>query len=203
MNIKKISKIIAFIFVIAGLVLILGKRAWFPDFYNPMFMGVMAFVSAFLIFSSRLILRPGNPEQEKILDLIQISMVAGLSFGALGALGLFQLYKFGFQYDKLLHFLNPFVFTIAFAKSYEQWRKFSFKKSIILSIIIVFLIGVIWETYELVGDTLFKTKMLGLHGEFVTEDTIWDLTMNGFGIITAVAGLSIFRRKNSHYCYFN
>lgn len=202
MNIKKISKIIAFIFVIVGLFLVLGKRAWFPDFYNPVFMGVMAFVAAFLIFSSRLIFRPGNPEQEKILDLIQISMVAGLSFNALGALGLFQLYKFGFQYDKLLHFLNSFIFTIVLVKSYEQWRKFSFKKSIILSIIIIFLVGAIWETFEFVGDTLFKTQMLGQYGEFVTEDTIWDLAMNSFGIITAVAGLSICR-NNSRYCYFN
>ena len=202
MNIKKISKIIAFIFIIVGLFLILGKRAWFPDFYNPIFMGVMALVAAFLIFSLRLILRPGNPEQEKILDLIQISLVAGLSFNALGALGLFQLYKFGFQYDKLLHFLNSFVFAIVFAKSYEQWRKVGFKKSIILSIIIIFLIGTIWELYELAGDTWFKTQMLGQYGEFVTEDTIWDLAMNFFGIITAAAGLSICR-NNSRYCYFN
>ena len=129
-------------------------------------------------------------------------MVAGLSFNALGALGLFQLYKFGFQYDKLLHFLNPFVFTIVLAKSYERWRKFSFKKSIILSIIIIFLAGAIWETFEFVGDALFETKMLRLYGEFVTEDTIWDLAMNFFGIITAVAGL-IFCRNNSQSCYFN
>jgi len=36
-NIQKISKIIAIVFVIAGLVLILGKQEWFPEFYRHKF----------------------------------------------------------------------------------------------------------------------------------------------------------------------
>ena len=141
--------------------------------------------------------KPKDLEQKKILDLIQISMVAGLSLSTLGGLGLFKLYKFGFQYDKFLHFLNSFIFTIIIAKLYEQWRRFSFKKSIILSIIIIFFVGAIWEIYELVADTLFKTQMLGQYGEFITKDTIWDLAMNFFGIIIATSCLSILKNCKS------
>jgi len=36
-NIQKISKIIAIVFVIAGLILILGKQEWFPKFYRHKF----------------------------------------------------------------------------------------------------------------------------------------------------------------------
>ena len=197
MNIKKIGKIISLIFIIAGIILISGKREWFPDFYNPFFMGVMAFVSAFLVSSPRLFLKPNNPEQEKVLDSVQTGAILVLSLNALGALGLFQLYKLGFQYDRFIHFLNSFIFTIIFAKAYGQWFKASFEKSVILAMAIIFLVGAGWEIYEFVGDGLFKTEMAGIYGKFVTEDTFWDLIMNLLGIIVAAISLIVFRKKES------
>ncbi len=194
---RKISKTIILLFIIAGIVLISGKREWFPDFYNPFFMGVMAFVSAFLIFFPRLVFKPNNLEQEKILDSVQTGAVLVLSLNALGALGLFQLYKLGFQYDRFIHFLNSFIFTIIFAKAYGQWFKASFEKSVILAMAIIFLVGVGWEIYEFVGDILFKTEMAGIYGKFVTEDTFWDLIINSLGIIVASISLIVFRKKES------
>lgn len=195
MNVKKISKIIALVFVIGGFVLILGKRAWFPDFYNPIYNGAMAFVSAFLIVLPRLIFKSKDLEQEKILNLIQASAFITLSLSALGGLGLFQLYKYGFQYDKLVHFVDSFIFTIVIINLFHQWHKMSFKKSIILSIIIVFLAGIAWELYEFLADVLFGTQTLGFYGQYIVEDTIWDIIINCLGIIAAVVGLSIFRKR--------
>ena len=197
MNIKKISKIIAFIFVIAGLILILGKRAWFPNFYNPLYNGTMAFVSAFLILLPRLVFKPKDSEQEKMLNLIQVGALIVLSLSALGGLGFYQLYKYGFQYDKLVHFIASAIFTIVIVELYWPWHKVSFKKSVILSIIIIFVAGIAWELYEFSVDVLFKTEMLGIYGQYITEDTIWDIIMNCFGVIAAATGLGILKSHKS------
>lgn len=192
---QKIGRIIAVLFIVGGLILIFGKKIWFPEFYNPIFMGLMGFVSAFLVVSSRLFLKPKNQEQEKVLDMIQAGMVFGLVLNALGALGLFQLYKFGIQYDKILHFLNSFILTTIIIRSYEGWHGFAFEKSLFFSIMIVFFGGVVWEICEFLGDTLIGTQMLGHYGQFATRDTIWDMIMNWSGIILAVTGMKILKKK--------
>ncbi|MDP1629035.1 MAG: DUF2238 domain-containing protein [bacterium] len=187
---KEISKIIAVIFIIAGFILFFGKRGWFPDFYNPEFMGVVAFISAFLIISPRLIFKAADSGQQKILNLLQGSIVAGLSLNGLGALG---LYRADFGYDKILHFFVPLLFTIVIANFCRQWYKLTFKKSIILSMIIIFLAGLFWEFFEFFCDNLFNTKMLGYCGEFIVEDTVLDLIAGFFGIIGGV--LILFRKR--------
>jgi len=191
---KKIARIVSVLFVVGGLALLFGQRAWFPDFYNPIFMGLMGFVSAFLVCLPRLFLKPKNTEQEKVVDMIQAGITFGLVLGALGALGFFQLYEIGIQYDKIVHFLNSFIFTIVLTRSLQGWRNYDFKKSLSWSILIVFLGGIVWEGYELFGDTLFGTQMLGHYGEFITFDTNWDLIMNCLGIILGAVGLKIFKK---------
>ncbi|MHB9019451.1 MAG: hypothetical protein ACYC3G_01045 [Minisyncoccota bacterium] len=192
--IKRMGKIISILFIIGGMVLIFGKSDWFPDFYNPMFMGAMSFISAFLVVSSRIFLEPKDPQQEKVVDMIQAGMIFASVLGALGSLGLFQLYRIGIQYDKILHFLNSFILTIVLTRSFEIWKDFNFKRAITISIFIIFLGGIIWEIYELLGDTLFDTQMLGYYGKFVISDTVWDLVMNSFGIILGIFGLHIFKK---------
>ena len=192
---KKIAKIVSVLFIIGGSVLIFGKSDWFPEFYNPIFMGLMGFVSAFLVVSSRFFLKPKNQQQEKVLDMIQTGIVFGLVFSALGALGLFQLYKVGIQYDKILHFLNSFILTAIVIRSYEGWHGFGFEKSLSFSVMIVFSGGVVWEMYEFLGDTLIGTQMLGHYGQLAARDTIWDMIMNWSGIILAVTGMKILKKK--------
>lgn len=201
------GKFIAAVFIIAGLILIFGKREWFPDFYRPQFMGIIALLSAFLIVLPSLIFsaRGGfafgekpSPEElnkQKSLNLLQAVLVAGLALNSLGALGLFQLYKIGFEYDKLLHFVVPFLSVMAFSRFGLDWYGWSLKKSIILSTVLVILGGFFWEFFEFFGDRLFKTEMSGYYGKFIIKDTIWDLAMNFFGVIGGILSF-IFIKKH-------
>jgi len=158
-------------------------------------MGSMSFISAFLIVSPRVFLEPKNQQQEKAVDMIQAGIVFALVIGALGTLGLYQLYKVNFQFDKFVHFANSFIFSIVIIRSCEGWRGFSFGRSIFLAVTIIFLGGIAWEIYEFLGDNLFGTQMLGHYGEFITHDTIWDLIMNGLGMISGVLSLYFFENK--------
>jgi len=184
---KKASKFIAAVFIIAGLILIFGKREWFPEFYRPQFMGIIAFVSAFLIVLPSLIFQfPDDSLKQKTLIFFQNVLVVGLALNSLGALGLFQLYKIGFEYDKLIHFIVPFLSVMAFSRFGINWYGWSFKKSIILSVVLVILGGFLWELFEFFGDRLFKTEMSGYYGKFIVKDTVWDLAMNLFGVIGGI-----------------
>lgn len=196
-NIRKISKITAIVFVIAGLVLILGKQEWFPDFYRPQFMGVIALFSAFLIVSPRFIFEPSSEElnKQKSLNLLQAVLVVGLVLNSFGALGLFQLYKIGFEYDKFLHFVVSFISVMALSRFGFNWYGWSFRKSIILSAILVIFGGFLWEFFEFFGDSFFKTQMLGYYGKFIVKDTVWDLAINLFGVIGGIIALNFIKNK--------
>ena len=195
---KRTNKFIAAVFIIAGLILIFGKREWFPEFYRPQFMGIIAFVSALLIILPRFIFsarggsafsgKPSSEElnKQKSLNLLQAVLVVGLALNSLGALGLFQLYKIGFEYDKLIHFVVPFLSVIAFSRFGLDWYGWSFGKSIILAAVLVILGGFLWELFEFFGDRLFKTEMSGYYGKFIIKDTVWDLAMNLFGVIGGI-----------------
>lgn len=180
-------KIAIGIFVFVGLILFLGRKEWFPDFYNPKFMAMMAFISAFLIVLPRLIFKTNNDlKKQQSLNFLQAGLIIILALNGLGALGLFQLYRVGIQYDKLVHFIGPFIFIIIVSRFGFQWYKWSLKKSIILAAILVFIGGFIWELFEFFMDYLFRTQMLGQYGEFAFKDTIWDIIFNMFGIISGI-----------------
>lgn len=194
MNIGKISKIIAWIFIAAGFFLWFGPRAWFPDFYNPVYNGTMAFLSAFLIIAPRFIFIPKNQEQKEVVDLIQASIVIALVLSGLGGLGLFKFYEFGFQYDKLIHFLNTGLFMMAMVSLLNRWYKIGFKKSIVLSIVLIYSASIGWELYEYWSDIVWGTQMMGHYGQFIGEDTTGDVIMNCLGIIVAIVNLNILKK---------
>lgn len=184
---NKFVKFSIITFIIGGLILLFGKGEWFPEFYNPQFMGIMGLISAFLIVLPRLIFRQNQsyevkPRKIEALDFIQNSLAIVLLLNAAGALGLFQLYKVGFEYDKLLHFIVPAVSVFALVYFSFYWYQVKFGKSLFLAIISVFLLGFVWELFELFGDRNFGTEMLGYYGEFVNKDTFWDLALNVLGI---------------------
>ncbi|MDP3015232.1 MAG: hypothetical protein Q8N28_02360 [bacterium] len=195
-NIQKISKITAVVFIIAGLILIFGKQEWFPDFYRPQFMGVMAFISAFLIVLPNLIFKfPDDPLKQKTLIFFQNVLIITLLLNGLGELGFYQLYKIGFEYDKLLHFIVPFISVMALSSFGFNWYGWSFRKSIILSVVLVIIGGFLWEFFEFFGDRFFKTEMFGYYGKFIIKDTVWDLIMNFFGIVGGIIASNFIKNK--------
>ncbi|HUT96246.1 MAG TPA: hypothetical protein VMW82_01615 [Candidatus Paceibacterota bacterium] len=184
---KRYGEITASIFTLNGLVLFFGNRTWFPDFYNPKFMAMAAFASAFLIILPRLIYKvKDDPKKQQSLNLLEVSLIIGLGLSGLGGLGLFRLSEAGFEYDKLIHFLVPFIFTIVICYFGSQWYGWSFKKSVILGASLVFIGGIIWEIFEFLADTLLGTQMRGYYGEFIVKDTTLDMIFNMLGIISGV-----------------
>ncbi len=187
---NKFVKFSVIIFVIGSLILLFGKGKWFPDFYNPQFMGIIGLISAILIVLPSLIFTPSTSSwqapKQKALNLLQNVLVISLLLSAAGALGLFQLYKVGFEYDKILHFIIPSLFIIVITYFNYHWYGISFRKSLIIALILVTISGFLWELFELFGDKNFGTQMLGYYGEFVSEDTFWDLIMNTLGSIVGV-----------------
>lgn len=184
---KGFREIVVGIFILVGLILFFGNQEWFPDFYNPKFMAVIAFISAFLIVLPRLIFKTNNDfKKQQSLNFLQAGLIIILTLNGLGALGFFQLYKIGFGYDKLLHFITPFIFMIVFSHFGFQWYEWSLKKSVVSAAILVFMGGFVWELFEFLGDTIFGTQMLGQYGVSVLKDTIWDCIFNFFGIISGI-----------------
>lgn len=184
---KRYSEITASIFTLNGLVLFFGDRTWFPDFYNPKFMAMAAFVSAFLIILPPLIYKTRNDlKKQQLLNFLQISLIIVLVLNCLGALGLFQLYKTGFEYDKFIHFLVSFISMVVICCFGLQWYEWGFKKSVVLAIILVFIGGIVWELFEFLGDTFLGTQMHGHYGEFIVKDTALDMIFNALGIISGI-----------------
>lgn len=162
--------------------MIFGEVEWFPDFYNPQFMGAMGLLSAILIVFPSFVFVPSlMDKKQKALNFLQNVLVVSLLLSAAGALGLFQLYKVGFEYDKFLHFMISALFIISITYFNYHWYEIGFKNSLVKAVILVVVCGFLWELFELFGDKNFGTQMLGYYGEFVSEDTFWDLIMNTLG----------------------
>ncbi len=194
---SRFLKFSVFAFVIGGLILLLGRRQWFPDFYEPRFMGVASFLHALLIL---LIFFISNPKRADSFEakVSSINLQKAVAFSMLmdgaGGLGLFELYKFGFEYDKLLHFAISFVLLISFTEFLSKRHAFQFGKSIFWAVFLIFSVGVFWEISEYFTDILFGTKTFGMRGRDLIRDTRFDLILNTFGIIAGIV-ISALRHK--------
>lgn len=183
-------------FIIGGIILILGRAEWFPDFYNPRFMGIVGLISVFLIILPPLIFHPlGNQAKQKSLNFLQSSLTSVLILNAFGGLGLFKLYNSIFGYDKFVHLFAPFVATLSLIYFIHYWYGKNIKKSIISAAIMIILTGFLWELSELTIDYLFETETFGHYGEIIIRDTIGDLIWNTLGIGTAVIYVKITYQK--------
>lgn len=198
----KNKKIIIFIqaaaysLIIIGLVLIFGKKSWWPSYYNPNYYGLIFLVSALLIISSGYILKPLDYFQKKALIFFRLTLTLVLIFNALGELYLYQLYKYGFQYDKLTHFVNSFLLAATLIYFYEKWYDLSLKRALKNTIIIIVVGGLFWEVFEFLSDFFFKTSEFGVYGQFKVADTAFDILANSLGV-TASSIFMAWRGRSS------
>lgn len=72
----------------------------------------------------------------------------------------------------------------------ENWER---KKAIIAAAILIMSGGIFWEVLEFLSDLILKTKTFGLYGEYITKDTLMDISFNTIGII---AGVILLLRQN-------
>lgn len=113
-----------------------------------------------------------------------------------GELGLYQLYRYGFQYDKFAHFVVSMLFAFILGEALKEWTRFPSRKIVWLVILIMFGSGILWEIFEAASDYLFKTQEWGVYGNYLAWDTVADI---GFNTLGALAGVIVFKiPKGSH-----
>ena len=174
------------VFLAAGAAFLFLPREYFPDFYNPIFMGISSLFSAISVLFFNFIFYPDNSQKKQALLNFQAAGTFILLLNGAGALGLYQLYKIGFQYDKLLHFLTPLIMVLTAAQFFAVYFNWSLKKLIMITVGLTAVIGLGWEIFELFFDYFFKTKTLGFYGKYVIWDSAMDILANLGGILTAV-----------------
>ena len=179
-----------------GAVFFLGDSNWFPDFYNPQYMGIMAIVNIALLLLVSKVFSAKTPEQNKVIEYIERMFIFAFLLNAVGAIGAYRLYAHGLEYDKLVHIFSPFFFTLALFRLRSDFYNTPFKKSLVVTAIIVIASGFLWEGWEAFSDIIFGTESWGVYTEHVARDTALDTIMNVTGV--ALAYLYIFLRKRKN-----
>lgn len=183
---KLFVKISVIILVSAGIILLIFPVAWLPPFSDIRYKGWAGIAGAVLILFLPRLVRPleKNPDfnrKNQAADLFQFLLTFVFIGNALGGLGLYKLYSYGFEFDKVLHFFTPFlgVVIISFVLS-GRWGIHQ-ARAIPIALVIIILLGITWEIYEVLVDFLFKTHISGVYGLNVSRDTKFDLLFDVLG----------------------
>ena len=187
---KRFLKFSSIILVIIGLLLLFGQKSWFPNFYNPLFLGVIAVISPFLIYLPKFFLTKSSPKKRKLILEMRSVIAFSLLVNFAGELGLFQLYKYGFEYDKFAHFIVSMMFAFILGEALNEWGNFTPNKLVWFVFLVVFSSGLFWELFEATSDLLFKTQEWGVYGKHLAGDTYRDIAFNTLG---ALSGIIIFK----------
>lgn len=167
---KLFPKIAIAFFVVAGLVLLLTDKAIWPNYYDLPYMGYAALACALAVFLI--------PLRFKV-PLSWILLMSGL-----GDLGLYQLYQYGFEYDKLVHVTVPLIAVFVISRVY------GIRNAIIIAIVGSFA----WELFEYLADTFIKTHLFGVYRHQIFTDTMLDILANTSGI---AIGIVLYYYKSS------
>jgi hypothetical protein len=178
---KSIDYMTLFLAIVA-LVLLAGKREWWPGFYSPYLFGFAFLLSALMIRISSFAFRPLSGQDRVEAVFLRFVIAFSLTLNALGELYLYQLYRFGLQFDKLVHFSVAFLFVIAIANYDQAHYGFDSRKALREAVTIVFICSILWEAAEYLSDALFNTKEFGMYGQNKFYDTLFDLIADLFGV---------------------
>lgn len=202
---KTAIKIVSGFFAAAGLFLIFSPTTLYPEWFVSRLAGLGALIYIALIHSPLLIYKikkttPKNatPGQNAAVKRLQTygALIALLNFA--GTCGMFRLYRYGIEYDKLLHFLTPFLLTIATVRFAHHWLSPNLTKNMAYVASMILMIGIAWEFFEYGADKIFGTHSFGQEGNNILKDTALDGIFNGLGIATGLLLLKI-RNKNWNY----
>ncbi|MDP2709457.1 MAG: hypothetical protein Q8O93_05475 [bacterium] len=195
--------LLALMFAAAGLILLVGRENWWPDFYSPRFFSAIFFISALAVVLPKHFLKTSDDCKREAVIFLRSAVAFALTANALGELYLYQLYKYGLEYDKLIHFASVFFLTVAFTLFWHIWREAPFKQALKLAVILAIAASFLWEGFEFLSDMIFKTREFGIYGQYKLADTAWDLLSDLAGAAMGSAYLlySDVRKKAGHdYC---
>jgi len=192
-----------YVFALIGLMFLIAPKQWWPGFYNPTFFGVTSLLSSVLIILPKLIFRAKEICDREAVTLLRTTILIALLLNGMGELYLYQLYKYGFPYDKILHFIVPFLFVIVLTSFAEVRFGAGFKYSLIIAAFFVTIGSVAWEFFEYLSDLLFKTTEFGIYGQYKFIDTSFDIIFDILGIFTSIISLNqkeFYAKVVSGYC---
>lgn len=191
-------KILFVLYIVVGVLFLTAPTSWFPSFYHTPSMGILAFVSAFLIWLPQLVLRKHKESSHFVRFNLLITL--GVFINGLGGLGLYRLYLVGFQYDKLTHFATPLFLTLAFFILFNYLWTWDFKKSLWASVVLILFLGFLWEGFEQIANLILDESVFILGGgSSILRDTVLDVVFNTLGIITASVYILKKRRDSSSF----
>lgn len=180
-----------------GSVLLFVPHARFPDFYHPVYMGIASLFSVFLIHLplSRLMRRAAR--KPRLILEARSAVAFSVSLNMAGELGLFQLYRFGFEYDKFAHFSVCLLFTWILCKVFVEGEYLTLRKALVFAALIVFASGILWEAIEFSSDILFGTQEWGVYGQDTLSDTVKDMLFNVLGILFGATIFTVREKQNA------
>ena len=175
-------KIVAVLFTLEALLIFMGRSEFISGVYNTYVVASVMLIGTIILLAPTYLFQSTDENKQKVVYNFQRIIASGLLLEAAGRLGLFQLYKVGFQYDKMIHFLVPagLVFGIAYlAHIYFNQGIYT---SILTGVGMVLIAGIVWEGFEQAADFFFQANTSGINGHFTYIDTVYDLITNTLGI---------------------
>lgn len=197
---KKFVKFSIIFLLVSGIILLISPVRWFPSFYDVRYMGIGAIVcAAAIFFLPKAFFVPADApraeKKNKTADLFQFGLALAVFNNALGDMGLYQLYKVGFEYDKFIHLTTSFLAVLIIAVVLEGRFEVRPFYSVMAALLVVVFAGLAWELYEYLLDVVFKTHLYGVYGVNINSDTQFDILSNTFGAIFGALILFLKRRR--------
>ncbi len=175
----RFTRLTQIIFVHVGLVLMIAPSNWWPVYYKPIPMGLIAIIYALIIQLPRWILKPSRE-----VDRFQLALTIGLIFSGIGSLGAWGHQIGGIvSYDKFVHFLLPCLMMVSGAPLLAHLNGWSRTRAVLTALAIIVASGVLWEYIEYTFAAYFH---VGYFGALFDHDSQMDIVTNTIGAIIGI-----------------
>jgi len=158
-------------------------------------MGIAAIIGALLIAVVPRLFRVlaqevRAQEKNRAADIFQFWLAFAITTNAFGDLGLYQLYRVGIEFDKIVHFGIPLIAIIVIPVILESRFEIRKSRALAITIALALIASVGWEVYEYAMDRVWLTHLSGVNGFDISRDTKFDIVYDFLGIVIgAVASM--------------
>lgn len=186
--------------VVAGVLMVLLPVRFFPSFFDVRYTGLTSLLGALVIQTVPRIFfvdaaRPDAIRKNHGARIMQFLLALIIVGNSASELGLYALYRYGFQYDKALHATVPFIAMVSLPLLLELRYGVAPSGSIPFVFFGVLCAGIAWEIYEYSIDFLLGTHLSGEFGHYVLPDTIFDVVWNTIGVVCGLIAVLYLCRK--------